>query len=78
MFRRAYLVALGRSRGTRLKHSSRKSTPSGDRSSGMGGGLLLLAMWNSADTWLPNSLQGGFPGAEPAARARVLYEQTVR
>jgi hypothetical protein len=32
-------VALGRSRGTRLKHSIRKSTPSGDRSSGIGGGL---------------------------------------
>lgn len=43
-------VAFGRSFGTRLKQSSRKSLASGDRFSGMGGGSLLLAILKSADT----------------------------
>mmetsp|Transcript_44695 Transcript_44695/g.113111 ORF Transcript_44695/g.113111 Transcript_44695/m.113111 type:complete len:508 (+) Transcript_44695:335-1858(+) len=41
--------ALGRSLGTRLKHSSRKSRASGLRWSGRGGGAFELAMWNIAD-----------------------------
>ena len=53
-------VALGRSLGTRLKQSSRKSWPSGDRCCGMGGGSLELAILKSAETWRQGG--GGFSG----------------
>lgn len=43
-------VALGRSFGSRRKHLSRKSRPSAERLSGMGGGPFEDAMWKSADT----------------------------
>lgn len=41
---RSRRVALGRSLGTRLKHSSRKSLASDDRQSGSGGGSFVEAM----------------------------------
>jgi len=37
-----------------LKQRSRKSRHSGEMFSGMGGGPLLLAMWNRADTCMCN------------------------
>jgi hypothetical protein len=58
--------AVARSLGSMTRQRERKSQHSGDTCGGMGGGVLEVATWNSAERLFVNSGHGGFPVAVQA------------